>query len=133
MVKEKQQRISFFFCFLLFVFCFVLLCIGKGIMFDTIRYEPSSDVFKAAIGGIGALGVVTEVTFRLEPKFRIKRVTSYVDRSVAEAGTQHALLSLFFSYLTYVCLEVKNLIAKHDHVGFFCIISKHAISCFLYP
>jgi hypothetical protein len=43
---------------------------GKG---DIIVCRPEDDLFKAAIGGIGAVGVILEVTVRAVPRFNIKQ------------------------------------------------------------
>eukprot|EP00026_Physarum_polycephalum_P007754 Phypoly_transcript_07820.p1 GENE.Phypoly_transcript_07820~~Phypoly_transcript_07820.p1 ORF type:complete len:487 (+),score=78.36 Phypoly_transcript_07820:101-1561(+) len=70
-------------------------------------FTQNSDVFKSALGGIGAMGVVVEVTLQLVKKFLVRRTTNYVNRFEAEAA-------------------LDTLLEKHDHVGFFYIGGLHA-------
>jgi FAD/FMN-containing dehydrogenase len=54
-------------------------------------------VFRAALGGIGAMGVVVEVRLKLVPAFLVKRVTTYVKRDQVEAGIDPLGFFSFFS------------------------------------
>jgi len=43
---------------------------GKGQVHEC---EPSDDLFKAAIGGIGTLGIITEVVVQGIPRFNVEQ------------------------------------------------------------
>ena len=70
---------------------------GNG---DTHECRPSDELFKAAIGGIGALGVITEVTVEGVPRFNVEQRVSIEDLSCVERDfdrllDEHDHLSLY--------------------------------------
>jgi 2,4-dienoyl-CoA reductase-like NADH-dependent reductase (Old Yellow Enzyme family)/FAD/FMN-containing dehydrogenase len=61
---------------------------------------PEDDLFKAAIGGIGAVGIIVEVTLRCVDAFHIRQQTKRMTREQAES-------------------EFDRLLAEHDHASFY--------------
>ncbi len=55
---------------------------GKGTLHESLG--PSDDVFRAAIGGIGAVGVITKVTFQVRDAFNLRQGTFVESRGWAE-------------------------------------------------
>ncbi len=62
--------------------------------------RPGDDLFHAAIGGLGACGVVTEVELALVDAFHLAKTVAMVDRTAAEAG-------------------LDALLAENEHVSFY--------------
>lgn len=62
--------------------------------------RPGDDLFHAACGGIGAVGVVCEVELALVPAFRLVKTSTMVDRVESEAN-------------------LAALIEEHDHLSFY--------------
>jgi hypothetical protein len=54
---------------------------GKG---DVHECEPSGDLFKAAIGGIGAVGIITEVVVQGVPRFNVEQKVEMLPISYVE-------------------------------------------------
>lgn len=71
---------------------------GTGTLHE--RVEPDDDLFRAVVGGIGAAGIITAVTFRLDDAFDLRQGTSVESRSWAEAN-------------------LDELFARHEHVSFY--------------
>lgn len=63
---------------------------------------PGDPLFHAVMGGLGAVGVVTEVELQLVESFNVDKRTSMVDRAATEQG-------------------LDALIAQHDHLSFYYI------------
>lgn len=78
---------------------------GKG---DVHFCEPSDDLFKAAIGGVGAVGVITEVVveavdrFNVEQKVELSDVT-FVRNNLDQLLQKNAHLSLYLFPFTDRC------------------------------
>ncbi len=70
---------------------------GNG---DTHECGPSDDLFKAAIGGIGAVGVITEVTVEGVPRFNVEQRVAIED-------------------LAYVQHNLERLLAENDHLSLY--------------
>ena len=70
---------------------------GQGEVHDV---GPEDDLFRAAIGGIGAVGIIVEVTLRCVAAFHILQQTRRMTREQAEA-------------------ELDRLLAEHDHASFY--------------
>jgi FAD/FMN-containing dehydrogenase len=71
---------------------------GKGEIHEC---GPSDDLFKAAVGGIGAVGIITEVTIQGVPRFNIeqkveRRDVSYVEENLEQLLRDNDHLSLYF-------------------------------------
>ena len=70
--------------------------------------RPWNDLFRAAIGGIGAVGIILEVTlqgverFRVEQKFRVSNL-AYVKNNICRLLQQHEHFSLYLFPFTDVC------------------------------
>lgn len=64
------------------------------------RCGPEDDLFRAAIGGVGAVGIIAEVTVQGVPRFAIDQQTSIQE-------------------LAWVQEHLDLLIAGHDHVGLY--------------
>ena len=64
------------------------------------RCGPDDDLFRAAIGGVGAVGIITEVTVQGVPRFAIDQQTSVQE-------------------LAWVREHLDLLIAGHDHVSLY--------------
>ncbi len=63
-------------------------------------FAPNDEVFRAAIGGAGAVGVITEAELRVVPAFRLRKLTALMDRERAED-------------------RLDALLASNDHVSFY--------------
>ena len=61
---------------------------------------PGDDLFKAAIGGIGAVGIIAEVTVQAEPKFNVEQKFELMD-------------------LAYVKANLDQLIQDNDHLSLY--------------
>jgi hypothetical protein len=61
---------------------------------------PSDDLFKAAIGGIGAVGIIAEVTVQAVPRFNVEQKFELVD-------------------LNYVKANLETIIQSNDHVSLY--------------
>lgn len=70
---------------------------GRGIVHQV---GPDDEVFQAAAGGLGAIGVITEVTVQCVDAFRLQQRTEIRDRRWAEDN-------------------LDRLLANHDHVSFY--------------
>jgi len=70
---------------------------GQGELHDV---GPEDDLFRAAIGGIGAVGIIAEVTLRCVDAFHIRQQTKRMNREQAKA-------------------ETDRLLAEHDHASFY--------------
>jgi FAD/FMN-containing dehydrogenase len=64
------------------------------------RCTPDDDLFRAAIGGVGAVGIITEVTVQGVPRFPIEQSTRIEE-------------------LTRVRASLPELIAEHDHLSLY--------------
>jgi hypothetical protein len=62
--------------------------------------ESSNDLFRAAIGGVGAVGIISEVTVNAVPRFKIEQTTKLSDLQTVEA-------------------TLENLIQNNDHVSLY--------------
>ncbi len=61
---------------------------GKGEIFEC---EPSDDLFKAAIGGIGAVGIILEVVVQGVDRFNVEQITEISDLSFVENNIEQLL------------------------------------------
>jgi FAD/FMN-containing dehydrogenase len=78
---------------------------GKG---EVYVLGPTDDLFKAAIGGIGACGLITEVTVKAVPRFNVEQKVkisswSYVKEHLDELIDRHFHLSLYLFPFTDRC------------------------------
>ncbi len=62
---------------------------GKGEIHDDLR--PSDDLFKAAIGGVGAVGIILEVTVQAVDSFRVEQKFEIADLAHVEANLDQLL------------------------------------------
>lgn len=78
---------------------------GNG---DIYECEPSDDLFKAAIGGVGAVGIITEVViqgvprFNVEQKVRISEI-SFVEKNLDRLLRENDHFSLYLFPFTNKC------------------------------
>ena len=70
---------------------------GRG---EVHEVGPEDDLFKAAIGGIGAVGIIVEVTLACVDAFHIRQQTRVITRERAEA-------------------DLDGLLTRHDHASFY--------------
>lgn len=78
---------------------------GKG---DVHLLRPDDDLFKAAIGGIGAVGIITEVTVQAVDRFNVEQKVELSDVSFVEPNLdallqKHTHLSLYLFPFTTKC------------------------------
>jgi len=78
---------------------------GKGEIHECL---PEDDLFKAAIGGIGACGIITEVDVKAVPRFNVEQKVelsswSYVKEHLDELIAAHFHLSLYLFPFTDWC------------------------------
>jgi FAD/FMN-containing dehydrogenase len=78
---------------------------GRG---DVYECAPTDDLFKAAIGGIGACGIITEVTVKAVPRFNVEQKTvrctwSYVKEHLDELIEKNVHMSLYLFPFTDKC------------------------------
>ncbi len=78
---------------------------GKGEIHECL---PEDDLFKAAIGGIGACGIITEVVVKAVPRFNVEQKTArstwtYVKEHLDELIESHVHLSLYLFPFTDKC------------------------------
>jgi len=78
---------------------------GKGEIHEC---KPGDDLFKAAIGGIGACGIITEVVVQAVPRFNVEQKTegstwSYVKEHLDELIDKHFHMSLYLFPFTDKC------------------------------
>jgi hypothetical protein len=78
---------------------------GKG---EVHECRPSDDLFKATIGGIGAVGIITEVVVRSVPRFNIEQRVRIEDLSFVKENLDRLLqdnehLSLYLFPFTSKC------------------------------
>jgi hypothetical protein len=78
---------------------------GKGEIHECL---PEDDLFKAAIGGIGACGIITEVVVKAVPRFNVEQKTegstwSYVKEHLGELIDAHLHVSLYLFPFTDKC------------------------------
>src|SRR5712691_7286878 len=78
---------------------------GKGEIHEC---QPEDDLFKAAIGGIGACGIITEVVVKAVPRFNVEQKTelnkwSWVREHLDDLIKQHVHLSLYLFPFTDRC------------------------------
>ena len=70
---------------------------GKG---DVYEVKPDEDLFRAAIGGVGSVGIISEVTVEAVPRFNIEQICVLRKLSEVEANFE-------------------QLIDENDHVSFY--------------
>jgi L-gulonolactone oxidase len=70
---------------------------GRG---EVHEVEPTDELFRAAVGGIGAVGVISEITVQCVDAFDIRQQTRVVRRREAEA-------------------DLERLQREHEHVSFY--------------
>jgi hypothetical protein len=78
---------------------------GKG---DIYELQPEDDLFKAAIGGIGAVGIISEVTVQAVARFNVEQKVelstwSYVKENLDDLINQNVHLSLYLFPFTDRC------------------------------
>ena len=78
---------------------------GTGAIHDV---TPADDLFRAAIGGIGAVGIISEVTVRTVERFNVEQCFKLVPREEVEANldamlAKHKHLSLYIFPFAKVC------------------------------
>ena len=78
---------------------------GKG---DVYELQPDNDLFKAAIGGIGAVGIITEVTVKAVPRFNVEQKVelstwSFVKENLDDLIQKNVHLSLYLFPFTDRC------------------------------
>jgi len=78
---------------------------GKGLVHEC---QPSDDLFKAAIGGVGAVGIITEVVVQGVPRFNVEQKFEISDLSFVESNFDRLLkendhLSLYMFPFTQKC------------------------------
>lgn len=78
---------------------------GKG---DVHLCEPTDDLFKAAIGGIGAVGIITEVGLKAVDRFNVEQKVelsswSHVKNNLDSLLEKHTHLSLYLFPFTDKC------------------------------
>ena len=78
---------------------------GKGEIHEC---QPEDDLFKAAIGGIGACGIITEVVVKAVPRFNVEQKTegstwAYVKEHLDELIQSHVHMSLYLFPFTDKC------------------------------
>jgi hypothetical protein len=78
---------------------------GKGLVHEC---QPSDDLFKAAIGGVGAVGIITEVVVQAVPRFNVEQKFEISDLSFVESNFDRLLkendhLSLYMFPFTQKC------------------------------
>lgn len=78
---------------------------GKG---EILECEPADDLFKAAIGGIGAVGIISEVVVQGVDRFNVTQRTEIADLSFVENNLDELLqendhFSLYFFPFTDKC------------------------------
>jgi FAD/FMN-containing dehydrogenase len=78
---------------------------GKG---DVYELQPEDDLFKAAIGGIGAVGIITEVTVKAVPRFNVEQKVelstwSFVRENLDDLIQKNVHLSLYLFPFTDRC------------------------------
>ena len=78
---------------------------GKGVVHEC---QPSDDLFKAAIGGVGAVGIITEVVIQAVPRFNVEQKFEISDLSSVENNFDRLLkendhLSLYLFPFTQKC------------------------------
>jgi FAD/FMN-containing dehydrogenase len=78
---------------------------GKGVVHEC---QPSDDLFKAAIGGVGAVGIVTEVVIQAVGRFNVEQKFEISDLSFVESNFDRLLkenehLSLYLFPFTQKC------------------------------
>jgi FAD/FMN-containing dehydrogenase len=61
---------------------------GNG---DIHECTPTDDLFKAAIGGIGAVGIISEVTVQAEPRFNVRQIFALKDLSEVKNNLEQML------------------------------------------
>jgi len=72
------------------------------------QVEPSDGLFRAAVGGVGAVGVITEVTVQGVPRFRVEQQTQILDVAFVRANLDELLtanehLSLYLYPFSTTC------------------------------
>jgi D-arabinono-1,4-lactone oxidase/FAD binding domain len=78
---------------------------GRG---DVHRCYPSDDLFRAAVGGIGAVGIITEVTIQGVPRFNVSQKTEIMEVDYVKANLNKLLgdnehLSLYLYPFSDTC------------------------------
>ncbi len=78
---------------------------GRG---EVLRLTPTDELFKAAIGGIGAVGVITEVTVQAVARFNVEQKVELADADFVAANLDrllaaHEHLSLYLFPFTRRC------------------------------
>ncbi len=79
---------------------------GKGQAIDCL---PGDDLFKAAIGGVGAVGIIVEVVIEAVDRFNVEQKVSKSTFTFVEKNLEHLLeendhMSLYMFPFTEVCL-----------------------------
>ena len=67
---------------------------------DVYQVGPSDDLFKAAIGGVGAVGIITEVTVQAVPRFNVEQKFELMD-------------------CTYVRTHLDQMLQDNDHLSLY--------------
>lgn len=70
---------------------------GVGVVHDL---EPTDDLFRAAVGGLGSVGIITQVTVQCVEAFRLRQSSKVESRQWAEEN-------------------LDRLLAEHDHLSFY--------------
>jgi hypothetical protein len=83
----------------------LMLIDGKG---QIIECHPTDDIFKAAIGGIGAVGIISEVVVQGVDRFNVEQITEITDLAFVEKNLDHLLqtndhFSFYFFPFTDKC------------------------------
>jgi hypothetical protein len=78
---------------------------GKG---DIHECQPSDDLFKATVGGIGAVGIITEVVIHREERFNVEQEVqvsniSFVKNNLDQLLQENDHLSLYLFPFTDTC------------------------------
>jgi L-gulono-1,4-lactone dehydrogenase len=61
---------------------------GKG---DVYEVKPTDDLFRAAIGGVGAVGIISEVTVEAVPRFNVEQICVLEDLDWVEANLEQII------------------------------------------
>ncbi len=106
---------------------------GKGEIFEC---GPSDDLFKAAIGGIGAVGIILEVVVQGVDRFNVDQITKISDLSFVEDNLERLLaendhFSLYlFPFTTKCQINTWNRTSQGQSLwGNTARVSKHFNGC----
>ena len=93
---------------------------GKGEIFEC---EPSDDLFKAAIGGIGAVGIILEVEVQGVDRFNVEQKTEisdllFVEDNLERLLTENDHFSLYlFPFTTKCQINIWNRTSQGQSFG----------------